>query len=151
MMVAEMLSFHDGGSNLLDTNVFVSALLGPRGASRALLRACLLGRYQPLMGTTLFLEYEAVMAREPLFASCHLTNNEREALLDAFLSVCHWQKVYFAWRPNLSDEADNHLVELAVAGRATAIVTYNTQDFERAELYFPGLQIVRPAAFVREQ
>ena len=37
---------------------------------------------------------------------CHLTNNEREGLLDAFLSVCHWQKVYYAWRPNLLDEAD---------------------------------------------
>jgi hypothetical protein len=30
--------------------------------------------------------------------------------LDAFLSVCHWQKVYYAWRPNLPDEADNHKV-----------------------------------------
>ena len=136
---------------VLDTNVFVSALLGPRGASRTLLRDCLRGRYQPLMGTTLFLEYEAVMAREPLFAGCHLTNDEREALLDAFLSVCHWQKVYYAWRPNLPDEADNHVVELAVAGGATAIVTYNTQDFARAELHFPGLRIVRPAALVLEE
>jgi putative PIN family toxin of toxin-antitoxin system len=136
---------------VLDTNVFVSALLGPRGASRALVRACLMGIYQPLMGTTLFLEYEAVMAREPLFAGCHLTNNEREALLDAFLSVCHWQKVYYAWRPNLPDEADNHVIELAIAGGATAIVTYNTRDFARAELYFPGLRIVRPAALVLEE
>jgi predicted transcriptional regulator len=73
-------------------------------------------RYQPLMGTTLFLEYEAIMAREMLFAACHLTREERETLLDAFLSVCRWQKVYYAWRPNLPDEADNHLVELAIAG-----------------------------------
>jgi predicted nucleic acid-binding protein len=101
------------------------------------------------MGTTLFLEYEAVMARETLFTACRLTKDEREALLDAFLSVCHWQKVYYAWRPNLPDEADNHLLELAVAGGATAIVTYNTQDFERAELHFPGLRIRRPAAFMR--
>jgi putative PIN family toxin of toxin-antitoxin system len=135
---------------VLDTNVFVSALLGPGGASRALLRACLLRRYQPLMGTTLFLEYEAVMAREMLFATCHLTREEREVLLDAFLSVCHWQKVYYAWRPNLPDEADNHLVELAVAEGATAIVTYNTRDFMRAELHFPGLRIVQPGALVSE-
>lgn len=135
---------------MLDTHVFVSALLGPKGASRALLQACLLGRYQPLMGTTLFLEYEAVMAREVLLATCRLTKDEREALLDAFLSMCHWQMIYFAWRPNLPDEADNHLVELAVAGGATAIVTYNTQDFERAELHFPGLRIVRPEALARE-
>jgi uncharacterized protein len=136
---------------VLDTNVFVSALLGPRGASRALLHACLLGRYQPLMGTALFLEYEAVMSRETLFATCRLTKEEREVLLDAYLGVCHWQRVYYAWRPNLPDEADNHLVELAVAGGATAIVTYNTQDFERAELHFPGLRIVEPAVLVREE
>jgi len=91
------------------------------------------------------------MAREELFATCRLTKAEREALLDAFLSVCHWQKVYYAWRPNLPDEADNHLVELAVAGGATAIATYNTQDFERAELHFPGLRVVRPAVLVREE
>lgn len=26
-----------------------------------------------------------------------------------------WTRIYFGWRPNLRDEADNHLVELAVA------------------------------------
>lgn len=102
------------------------------------------------MDPTLFLEYGAVMTRETLFATGHLTKDEREAFLDALLNVCHWQKVYYAWRPNLPDEADNHLVELAVAGGATAIVTYNTQDFERAELHFPGLRIVEPGALVSE-
>ena len=91
------------------------------------------------------------MARDTLFATCRLTKDERAALLDAFLSVCHWQKIYYAWRPNLPDEADNHLVELAVAGGATAIVTHNTQDFEQAELHFPGLRIVRPATLVGEE
>ena len=47
---------------------------------------------------------------------CQLDREEREALLNAFLSVCTWQTVYYLWRPNLPDEADNHLVELAVAG-----------------------------------
>ena len=49
------------------------------------------------------------------------------------------------------DEADNHVVELAVAVGAIAIVTYNTQDFARAELHFPGLRIVRPTALVLEE
>jgi len=38
-------------------------------------------------------------------------------------------RIYFLWRPNLRDEADNHLVELAVAGGAQAVVTRNKRDF----------------------
>lgn len=102
------------------------------------------------MGTTLFLEYESLLARDELFETCQLDREEREVLLNTFLSVCTWQIVYYLWRPNLPDEADNHLVELAVAGRAEAIVTWNIQDFQRAELHFPGLRIVRPNDFLRE-
>jgi len=135
---------------VLDTSVFVAALLGPRGASRETLRRCLTRRCLPLMGTALFLEYESVLARDHLFANCRLNHDEREALFDAFLSVCQWQAVYYAWRPNLPDEADNHIVELAVAGQASVIVTNNIRDFIRAELYFSGLRILAPETFIEE-
>jgi hypothetical protein len=36
-------------------------------------------------------------------------------LLEIFFSVCEWTRIYCGWRPNLPDEGDNHLVELAVA------------------------------------
>ena len=58
--------------------------------------------------------------------------------------------VYYLWRPNLPDEADNHVVELAVAGDAEAIVTHNTRDFCRNELRFPGLTVVTPGALTTE-
>ena len=79
-----------------------------------------------------------------------MNREEREVLLNAFLSVCIWQTVYYIWRPNAPDEADNPLVELAVAGQEEAIVTWNTQDFQRAELRFPGLCIVRPNDFLEK-
>lgn len=135
---------------VVDTSVFVSAFLGPGGASRAVMRAALEGRFQPLMGVSLFAEYEALLTRQKLFEGSALTTPEREALLNAFLSVCRWTRVYYLWRPNLPDEADNHVVELAVAGGATMIITKNIRDFNRAELNFPGLRVIEPAEYLQE-
>lgn len=129
---------------VVDTNVFVASLLGSGGTSRSVLRACLTGRLRPLMGAALFAEYEDLLSRSPLFEKCPLDEPSREALLNAFLSVYRWTTVYYGWRPNLPDEADNHLIELAVAGGAEAIITKNKRDFERAELRFAGLRILRP-------
>lgn len=64
------------------------------------------------MGTSLLTEYESLMNRSELFQRSSLNEDERDQLLDAFLSVCHWTGVYFLWRPNLPDEADNHVFEL---------------------------------------
>ena len=68
----------------------------------------------------------------------------------AFLSVCEWVQVYFSWRPNLADEGDNHIVELAVAGGAEAIVTNNVRDFLAPQLRFPGLRAVTPRELMKE-
>jgi uncharacterized protein len=128
---------------VVDTNVFIGALLG-RGASNRLVDACLAGEFQPLMGAALFSEYEDVVSREALFASSLLGRKEREEVLDIFLASCRWVHVYFAWRPNLRDEADNHLIELALAGGAEAVVTMNKRDLSSGELRFPQLSIVTP-------
>jgi len=52
--------------------------------------------------------------------------------------------IYYLWRPNLPDEADNCLLELAVAGNAAWIVTHNVRDFRNAELNFPEIRIIIP-------
>lgn len=135
----------------MDTNVFIAATSSASGASREVLRRCLLGRYEPLIGQALFAEYESVLARSDLFLRSPISGSERDALLAALVSRCTWVRVYYLWRPNLPDEADNHLVELAVAGNAKAIVTYNTRDFDRTELRFPALRILAPAALIAEQ
>jgi uncharacterized protein len=129
---------------VVDTNVFVGALLSPSGANREVLRRCLMRKYEPLMGAALLSEMEDTMKREELMRKSPASPTEREALLAAFLSVCRWTNIYYLWRPNLPDESDNHLVELAVAGGAEAIVTNNVSDFVRGELKFPALQILTP-------
>jgi putative PIN family toxin of toxin-antitoxin system len=136
---------------VIDTNVFISALIGPTGPSRELIRRCLMGDYQPLIGNALFCEYEAVSKRRHILDQCPLTDAEIETLLKAFISVSKWTFIYYTWRPNLKDEADNHLIELAIAGNASTIATNNLKDFKNAELLFPELIISSPEEILRKQ
>lgn len=135
---------------VVDTNVLTGTLFGHTSYNRRVVRACLEGQLRPLIGQTLFLEYEDVLNRTALFRSSLLTRKERQDLFAAFLSVCEWVQIYFSWRPNLPDENDNHVIELAVAGGAAMIVTNNTRDFRTAELRFPGLRALTPRELVEE-
>ena len=135
---------------VIDTNVFAGALVGGTGYNRRVIRACLSGRLKPLMGQALFLEYEDVLSRRALFRASPLSRQERQELFAAFLSVREWVQIYSSWRPNLPDEADNHIVELAVAGGAAMIVTNNLSDFQGADLRFPDLRMVAPRELAKE-
>ena len=134
---------------VVDTSVFISALISSTGSSRELIRRCLKGEYQPLMGNALFAEYESVIGREEILAKCPLTGTEISALLASFLSVSKWISIYYLWRPNLKDEADNHLIELAVAGNAQIIATQNIKDFQNSQLLFPNLSILKPQEIIK--
>jgi len=58
--------------------------------------------------------------------------------------------IYYLWRPNLKDEADNHLIELAVAGNVKCIITQNKNDFKNSDLLFPDIQIVDVREFKKK-
>ncbi|MFO1458311.1 MAG: putative toxin-antitoxin system toxin component, PIN family [Verrucomicrobiota bacterium] len=133
---------------VVDTNVMVGALLSASGSSRAVFRLSLQGLCRPLMGEKLFQEYCALMAR-PLLDRSPLNRGERQTFLEAFLSMCEWVPVSFLWRPNLPDEADNHLIELGIAGGAHSIITNNTRDLQGGELKFGHLAVETPAVFLK--
>ena len=130
---------------VVDTNIFINVLVGKsESASREIFRRCLKREYQPLMSNALFNEYNDVLNRERIISLCPLTKDEKMKLLKAFMSVSTWVRIYYLWRPNLLDEADNYLIELAVAGNAEIIVTHNSKDFKQSQLRFPQLQILTP-------
>lgn len=134
---------------VVDTNIFIGTCLGG-GASNAVVAHCLKGHAVPLMGNALFSEYEDVLARTELFAKSRLNAAERVELFDIFAATCEWIRVYYQWRPNLRDESDNHLVELAVAGNAEFVVTRNIRDLATGQLAFPHLKIVTPERYLKD-
>jgi len=134
---------------VIDTNIFVGACIGI-GACNAVVRGCLQHRVVPLMGAALLAEFESVLGRDALFVKSRLDALERSTLFDTFLAVCEWTRVYYLWRPNLQDESDNHLIELAVAGDADVIVTRNLRDLRGAELRFSSLRVLSPEDFLKE-
>ncbi|MDE1996872.1 MAG: putative toxin-antitoxin system toxin component, PIN family, partial [Rhizobiaceae bacterium] len=134
---------------VIDTNIFVSACIGA-GFASSVIEACITGLVQPVLGAKLFLEYEDLLAREAPFLNARLDGAERQLLFNVFVSKCEWCPVYFLWRPNLRDEGDNHIVELAIAGNADYVVTSNVRDFRRPDLRFDNLSIMTPERFLQE-
>ncbi|GBE46049.1 hypothetical protein BMS3Bbin11_01144 [bacterium BMS3Bbin11] len=134
---------------VIDTSVIVSALIGKTGPSREVIQQCLLGHHKPLISNALFLEYEDVSKRTQITDICPLSYKEIHELLNAFYSICDWVPIYFLWRPNIIDESDNFLIELALAGNANKIITNNIKDLKNAELKFPALEIITPEIFLR--
>jgi len=134
---------------VIDTNVLIGALIGKKySANRKLIKLCLKQEFTPLINKTLFTEYEDVISRKEIADKSIYTESEINEFLDALLSVCHWIKIYYLWRPNLRDEKDNYLVELAVAGNAQFIVTHNVKDFQQSQLKFPQIQIKKPQEII---
>lgn len=134
---------------VVDTSVIIGALIGKRGANREVLRQCLAGEYLPLISNSLFQEYEDASFRPRIRRACPLDDGEIRDFLNAFYSVCHWVPIYYLWRPNLTDEGDNFLIELALAGGSQKIVTNNVKDLAAAELRFDELQILTPRQILR--
>ena len=134
---------------VIDTSVWISALISKESYSRELLRLVFKKKLFPQMSEALFREYETVMKRDKIRKLTPLNLKEQDELFNAYLATSKWVDIYYAWRPNLKDEDDNFLVELAVASGAKAIITYNEKDFKKSELIF-DFKIVTPKIFIEE-
>jgi len=134
---------------VIDTSVWISALITKESDARKLLRLVFENKIAPQMSEALFYEYEDVMKRNKLQKITPLSKNEQTSLMNAYMSMCKWNEIYYMWRPNLNDEDDNFVVELAVASGAKTIITYNLKDFNDAQLSFSHI-ITTPENFIKD-
>jgi putative PIN family toxin of toxin-antitoxin system len=128
---------------VLDTSVLVAALRSEGGASREVVRRVLQGRLRPVFANAIWLEYEDVLGRN--IWTDETSAEERRRIVAALAQSGRWVAIRFGWRPNLPDEKDNHLIELAIAGNASVIVTHNVKDIVRGELVWDHLRVMTPS------
>ncbi len=129
---------------VVDTNVLVTALRSPAGASAEVLRLVLRGRLAMAASIPIFLEYEAVLKRPEHLARGGIDSAQVDRFLAALAGVIEPVTIRFLWRPILRDPNDDMVLEAAVNGRVDAIVTFNRRDFLPQALRF-GLEILAPA------
>jgi putative PIN family toxin of toxin-antitoxin system len=136
---------------LLDTCIIVSALRSKQGASYQLLKQAVQGQLPIVMDFKLLAEYRDVLMRPEIIEALVFEPAEIEMILARLVMVAEESRILFLWRPNLQDEGDNYLVEIAVAMQPCTLVTHNIKDFQRAELFFPHVIIKRPQQVLQER
>ncbi|HEX8401897.1 MAG TPA: PIN domain-containing protein [Allosphingosinicella sp.] len=112
-----------------DTEVVVAAVRSGNGASAELLRLADVGRCSLLVSVALVLEYESVLMRPEHLAAAGLDRGQMSNLLNGIVQLCEPTAIHFRYRPVTKDPADELVLEAAVNGAATAIVTFNRKDF----------------------
>ncbi len=114
---------------VLDTNVIVAALRSKDGASFQILEAIINDQVDFALSVPLLLEYEAVLKRPETLSASALSFADMDAILNILCARGKATILHYLWRPQLKDEQDEMVLELAVNASADAIVTFNRNDF----------------------
>lgn len=126
---------------VLDTCVLVSALRSKTGASYELLQAVTYRELNIALSVSLAVEYEAVTLRPGVVPE--LTPTDIQMVIDVLCYLAHQQKIFFTWRPFLTDPDDDLVLELAAAAGCQYIITHNIKDFKGTESL--GISVITPA------
>jgi putative PIN family toxin of toxin-antitoxin system len=127
---------------VIDTNVLVSGLINPRGAPGRIVDLLLVGAFTALYDDRVLSEYRAVLTR-PIFGF-------RVADIDTLIDTLERDGEAVAaavWAGAFPDPTDLPFLEVAIAGRADALVTGNSRHY-RPIRGRHAVSIMAPAAFV---
>lgn len=128
-------------SIVVDTNVWVSGLLNPRGAPGRIVDLILAGHVSLIVDDRILAEYPDVL-RRGRFGFDPKDVGALSTFIDSTATHVHATPL----TDRLPDQDDEMFLEVAIAGAAEALVTGNIRHFP-ARLS-RGVRIVSPAAFM---
>jgi predicted nucleic acid-binding protein len=96
-----------------------------------------------LLSVALALEYESKCMLAEHRMPAGLNESEAVIFIDGLIAMAEPVQAHFRWRPQLHDPGDELVLEAAVNGRASAIVTFNEKDLRQARQSF-GIAVIRP-------
>lgn len=131
---------------VLDTNVIVAGLRSMRGSAFRILELVGTGAFDIHLSVPLVLEYREVLSRE--LSNLYIDAMAIEDFIEFHCSVATQHRIFFLWRPYLSDPKDDLVLELAVKARCDSVVTYNIRDFAGIKRF--GIKAIPPVDFLRE-
>jgi putative PIN family toxin of toxin-antitoxin system len=134
---------------VLDTNVIISALYSKKGASYQLLRGAISGTLRYALSPLLILEYEGVIHRKIEEGFLEISLPDCEKILDVISSfaIIVWEPLIL--RPVLPDPSDDKILECAISGNCTHVITFNKKHFPEEIFKFYGINILTPGEFLK--
>lgn len=133
---------------VLDTDAIVAAMRSPSGASAALLGAAMDKRLTMLASVPLFFEYEAKCTDPVHWTAAGMTQEQADIFVNGLAALIEPVKTHYLWRPMLRDPNDEMVLEVAVNGRANAIVTFNLRDYGAVPKTF-NIEVITPSTAIR--
>ena len=134
----------------LDTNVLYQALRNKNGASHYILNLIQDRKVRLAISVPVFTEYRDVLLRKKSLEDLGLNKKDIQAVLEFIAYIGIPFTIFYSFRPNLKDEADNLFVELAITSNSKYLITSNTKDYLKGnDLSFEDLSVITPSDFVR--
>jgi predicted nucleic acid-binding protein len=99
------------------------------------------------MDYKLALEYRDVALRPDHLAASALSGEEVLELIESLEGLAEPVRVMERWRPLSQDPDDDMVLELAITGRAEAIVTNKIRHFAKAKRF--RIEVLSPAEMLR--
>ncbi len=133
----------------MDTNVIISGLYSKRGASYQLLRAAISGDLAYAVSPLVALEYEGKIHQRIRDGLLNASNWGYAKFLDAIFANATkiWEPTIV--RPILPDSSDDKLLECAIAGGCTHIVTFNKRHFPEEITRLYGIAVMTSGEFLK--